>query len=367
MKLALVHDWLNQMGGAENVLENLVHLYPGAPIFTSMYAPKLMPESYRQWDIHTSFLNKWPLVKKHHQPFLPFYPLAFESFDFSAYDLVLSNKSGFCHGLITGPDTLHICYCLTPTRYMWNFDRYAQREGLGGLGRAVLTPILAYLRMWDRLAADRVDHFVAISTAVQRRIARYYRRESVVIYPPVDTDRFEPAGRTDDFYLVVGRLIPYKRVDLAVRALTQLDRPLVVVGDGRDKVKLEAMAGSNVTFTGRLPDAEVADLMARCRAFLFCGVDDFGITPVEAQAAGRPVIAFGAGGVLDTVVEGETGIFFREPRPEALAAAVEQLETLDFDAGRIRRHAERFSRPVFEQQITTLVEQKFEAFKRSWN
>ncbi len=367
MKIALVHDWLNQMGGAELVLEALVGLYPAAPIFTSIYAPDWMPAGYRQWDVQTSFMDRLPLVKKHHQPFLPLYPLAFESFDFSGYDLVLSNKSGFCHGVITGPDTAHICYCLTPTRYLWSFERYAQRESLGRLSRALLQPVLSYLRLWDRQAADRVDHFVAISKTVQRRIARFYGRESVIIYPPVDTERWQPGGTVGDFYLIVGRLIPYKRVDLAVQAFNKLGKPLIVVGDGRDRARLEAMAGPTITFAGRLPDDEVADLRQRCRAFLFPGVDDFGIAPVETMAAGRPVIAFAAGGALDTVVEGETGLFFRDPTPEALAAAVEQFEALQFDSGRIRRHAEQFGRPVFERQMAAFVELKLEEHRKRWN
>ena len=359
-KMAIVHDWLNQCGGAENVLESLVDLFPAAPIFTSIYHPQAMPDNYRQWDIRTSFMDGIPLVRRYHRPFFPLYPLAFESFDFSGYDLVLSNKSGFCHGVITGPDTLHICYCLTPTRYLWDFGRYARRENIGKLSRALLRPVLSYLRLWDRLAADRVDHFIAISTTVQRRIARIYRRESEIIFPPVDTDRFEPGSRSEDFYLVLGRLIPYKRVDLAVQAAGRLDRPLVVAGDGRDRPALEAIAGPMVTFTGRVSDSEAVDLMRRCRAFIFAGVDDFGITPVEAMAAGKPVIAFAAGGAQDTVIEGETGLFFREPTAEALAAAIERFETLDFDPGRIRSHAEQFSRPVFERRIGTFIEQKVE-------
>jgi glycosyltransferase involved in cell wall biosynthesis len=316
MNVALVHDWLNQMGGAEDVLETLVGLYPAAPVYTSIYRREVMPDAYRSWDIRPSFMNRLPLVKRRHQPFLPLYPLAFESFDLSGYDLVLSNKSGFCHGVLTGPDTLHVCYCLTPTRYVWDLTRYAARENLGRRTRALLQPLLAWLRLWDRLAADRVDHFVAISKTVQRRIARYYRRRSVIIYPPVDTERFDvTSGQVDDFYLVVSRLVPYKRVDLAVEAFGRLGRPLVVVGDGRDRAALEAMAGASVTFTGRLPDQQVADLMGRCRALIFPGVDDFGITPVQAMAAGRPVIAYAAGGALDTVVEGLTGLFFREPTP----------------------------------------------------
>lgn len=365
MNIALVHDWLNQMGGAENVLEALVDLYPAAPVFTSMYWPQVMPDEYRQWDIRTSFMDRLPLVKRHHQPFLPLYPLAFESFDLSEHDLVLSNKSGFCHGVLVGPETLHICYCLAPTRYLWDLTRYAQREGIGRVGRALLQPVTSYLRLWDRLAADRVDHFIAISKTVQRRIARYYGRESVIIYPPVEVDRYEPASQTDDFYLVVSRLIPYKRVDLAVQALSQLDRPLVVVGDGRDRAKLEALAGPTVTFTGRLPDTQTADLMARCRAFIFSGEDDFGIAPVQAMAAGRPVIAFAAGGALDTIVEGETGLFFHQPAVEPLKAAVERFETLAFQPGRIRRHAEQFSRSIFEEQIRAFIEQKTDLWKQN--
>jgi len=363
MNVALVHDWLNQKGGAEHVLESLASLYPTAPIYTSMYWPQAMPASYGDWDIRTSFMNRLPLVKTHHQPFLPLYPLAFEGFDFSAYDLVLSNKSGFCHGIITGPETLHICYCLTTTRYLWDFERYAQREGIGRLGRAFLQPILSYLRLWDRLAADRVDHFIAISRTVQQRIARLYRRESVVIYPPVHTERFSIAeDRIEDYYLVVSRLVPYKRVDLAVQALSQLDRPLIVVGDGRDRASLERLAGPTVTFSGHLSDKEVSDLLRRCRAFIFPGIDDFGIAPVEAMASGRPVIAFAAGGALDTVVEGETGLFFRESTPAALAATIQQFETLDFDSAAIRHHAERFDQAIFERKLTTFVEKAVESY-----
>ena len=366
MNIALVHDWLNQIGGAEYVLETLVDLYPMAPIYTSIYWSQVMPRAYSQWDIRTSFMDRLPWVKKHHQPFLPLYPLAFESFDFSDYDLVLSNKSGFCHGIITPPGTHHICYCLTPTRYLWDFRTYAQREGIGRLTQGLLRPVLGFLRLWDRVAADRVDQFVAISKTVQQRIAKVYRRESTIIYPPVDIERFSlSTGRIEDYYLVVSRLIPYKRVDLAVQALTRLDRPLLIVGEGRDRAKLESLAGPNVTFTGRLADNEVADLTGRCRGFIFSGVDDFGIAPVEAMSAGRPVIAFAAGGALDTINEGETGLFFREPTVEALVAAVEQFETLSFKPGRIRRHAEQFSRAVFENKITSLIEETVGSSPRS--
>ncbi len=364
IKVALVHDWLNQYGGAEQVLEVLKTLYPDAPIFTSIYWPEALPEAYRHWDIRTTFMNRLPWVKRHHQPFLPLYPLAFDSLDLSRYDLVISNKSGFCHGVITGPETLHICYCLTPTRYVWDLGHYAEREGLGRMTRAALQPVVSGLRIWDRLAADRVDHFIAISSTVQRRIAHYYRRDSVVVYPPVDTDRFSPAEKVDDYYLVVSRLVPYKRVDLAVEALSRLDRPLMVVGEGRDRRRLEAMAGQSVTFTGRLPDDEVARLMARCRAFLFPGLDDFGISPVRAMAAGRPVIAFAGGGALDYVQEGTTGLFFREPTWDSLASAIRRFEEHSFDPGVICSRAQQFSRAVFEERMSTLVSDMLQTSKR---
>ncbi|HIQ06572.1 MAG TPA: glycosyltransferase family 4 protein, partial [Anaerolineae bacterium] len=361
MNVAIVHDWLNQIGGAENVLETLVELYPQAPVYTSMYGPELMPPAYRAWEIRTSFMQRWPGVTRHHQLSLPFYPLAFESFDLSSYDLVLSNKSAFCHGVITPAETLHICYCLTPTRFLWAYDAYREREGLGRLADLLLRPLLSWLRLWDRLAADRVDYFISISRVVQQRVRKFYRRESVVIHPPVDTEWFTPGSRSpDDYFLIVSRLIPYKRIDLAVRAFTDLGLPLVVVGDGRDREPLQAMAGPNITFLGRVDQHELLDLVRYCRAFIFPGLEDFGIAPVEAQAAGRPVIAFAGGGALDTVVEGVTGTFFCPQTPEALAEAVQRFDPTVFDPVAIRAHAERFSISRFKRELTEFVEQKYE-------
>jgi glycosyltransferase involved in cell wall biosynthesis len=360
VKLAIVHDWLNQIGGAEGVLETLMDVYPGTPLYTSIYWREKMPDAYRAWDIRTSFLDRWPLVKRKHQAFLPFYPLAFESFDLSEYDLVISNKSGFCHGVITQPETLHICYCLTPTRYVWDYPNYVRRERLGRLPQMMLPPLLAQLRTWDRLAADRVDAFVAISETVRQRIAKHYRRDSAVIYPPVDTDCFEPSATQEDYYLVVSRLVPYKRIDLAVQAFNSLGKPLVVIGDGRNRKALEAMAGPNITLLGRVPFEKVRDAMARCRAFIFPGVEDFGMTPVEAQAAGRPVIAFAGGGALETVIPGETGVLFDEPTAESLAQAVRDFEEAHFDTATLRRNAERFSAETFRHQFTDFVERKLE-------
>jgi len=357
LRVAIVHDWLNQRGGAEAVLEALTELYPQAPVYTSMYWPQAMPQAYRSWDIRTSFMDNLPLVKRYHQPFLPLYPLAFESFDFTGYDLVISNKSGFCHGVITSPDTLHICYCLTPTRFLWDYPAYAQREGLIRLARLALPPFLNYLRLWDLAAAHRVDHFIAISQTIQARIAKYYRRDSVIIHPPVDTGRFTPSSSHDDYFLIVSRLIPYKRIDLAVRAFNELGLPLVIIGDGRDRDGLQALAKSNIQFLGYVPDEEIGDYFARCRAFILPGQEDFCIAPVEAQAAGRPVIAYAAGGALDTVMEGVTGAFFYDQTPEALTKVIREFDDTCYDPATIRRHAERFDKRVFKERLSAFIEE----------
>jgi glycosyltransferase involved in cell wall biosynthesis len=356
VQLALVHDWLNQIGGAEDVLETLVEMFPSVPIYTSMYWPEKMNPAYREWDIRTTWMDRLPGIYRHHQPYLPLYPLAFAGLDLSGYDLVLSNKSGFCHGVRTG-DTTHVCYCLAPTRYVWDFDAYAAREALSPMAKATLRPLVALLRRWDYRAAQRVDHFIAISREIQARIQRYYDRDSTVIHPPVDTSRFEPATAHDDYYLIVSRLIPYKRIDLAVRAFNQLDLPLVIAGDGRDREALKALAGPTVTFLGYVPDEDLPDLFARCKATILPGVEDFAITPVQAQAAGRPVIAYGAGGALDTVIEGETGIFFSEMTPEALAETVLEFDPDGVDPQACVRNAERFDASVFKKQLSEFINQ----------
>jgi len=377
VRIALAHDWLNQMGGAEKVLERLVEMYPGAPVFTTIYGPELMPAAYRRWDIRPTWLNRAPGIHRHHQPYLPLYPPAIASMDVSDYEVILSNKSGFIHGVRHTPRQLHICYCLAPTRYVWDYDGYAAREGFGRLLGLAIAPLITRLRRWDFAAAQPssaagngtpgagVDHFIAISKDIQARIKTYYGRDSVIIYPPVDTDRFRPAANSQaagDYYLIVSRLIPYKRIDLAVQTLTRLGKRLIVVGDGRDRAALEAMAGPSVEFKGRLPEDQVAELVANCRAFLFPGFEDFGIAPVEAQAAGRPVIAFARGGALDTVVEGTTGLFFYEQSVPGLIEAIEQFEKQSFDPAAVRTNAERFSVHRFRQELGDFVTGKWKEF-----
>ena len=363
MKLALVHDWLNQRGGAEDVLETLVGLYPDRPIYTSLYAPDVMPAAYRAWDIRPLWIDKLPGIHSHHQPYLPFYPLAWGGLDLSGYDVILSNKSGFCHGVRYGERTLHICYCLAPTRYVWGLDAYIAREGLGKAAQIGLRPLVAALRQWDYAAAQRVHHFIAISTEIQQRIKTYYGRDSVVIYPPVDTARFQPSPVVEDYFLVVSRLIPYKRIDLAVQAATRLGLPLKVGGRGRDLERLKAMAGPTVEFLGYVPDDALPDLMARAKAFIFPGLEDFGITPVQAQAAGRPVIAYGGGGALDTVIPGETGELFSEMTVESLMAAMRDFDPARYDVRHLRAHAERFDTAVFNREIGAYVARAWERFR----
>ena len=363
LKLAICVSWLNQYGGAEKVLEAAHGLFPDAPIYTTIYWPQAMPAAYRVWDIRVSALNRLPFIRRHHQPFLPLYPLAVESFDLSAYDVVLSITSAFAHGIITPPETLHICYCLTPARFLWNYQSYAQREGLGRLVDIALRPTLNYLRLWDRLAADRVDHFIAISGEVQRRIRKYYRRGSTIIYPPVETARFHPADGYDDYFLVVSRLIPYKRIDLAVLAFNELGLPLKIVGEGRDRAALQSLARPNIEFVGWVDDEALQGLLSRTRAFIFPGLEDFGIAPLEAMAAGRPVIAYAGGGALDTVQPGVTGEFFTELTPESLAGVVREFDPTRYDPATIRRHAEQFDRAVFQQKLGQFVEERFTAHR----
>lgn len=358
MNVALVHDWMNQIGGAEDVLEALVDLFPDAPIYTSLYAPDRMPPHWQNWDIRTNFIDKLPLARHKQQLYFPLYPFSFEQHDLRGYDLVISNKSGFCHGVITGPETVHICYCLTPTRYVWRYHQYAEQERLGRLARFILPPFLTSLRQWDRLAADRVDHFVAISQEVRRRIAKVYRRESAIIYPPVDTSRFAPCPEIEDYYLLVGRLVPYRRIDLLIEAFNKMKRPLRIAGSGRDRERLEALAGPTVEFLGYVPDEELPGLLAKCRAFMFPGEEDFGIAPLQAMAAGRPAIAYAGGGALETVIPDKTGILFAQQSVAAIIEAVEGFDTDKIDSNLIRQHAQTFDIAQFRANILAFVKEK---------
>lgn len=359
MKVAITADWLNTSGGGERVLMQLHRMFPEAPVYTTVCDRDAIPAAMRGWDIRTSFLQRVPFARRRHQPFLPLMPMAFEQFDMSEYDLVITTNSACAKGVITRPGALNVCYCYTPCRYIWDLYHEYTR---GMRTRALFAPVAHWLRVWDRLSADRVDHFIGISHEVGSRIRRHYRRDAEVVYPPVDVDRIRPNGLPpEDFYLVVARLVPYKRVDLAVQAASRLGRRLVVVGDGSERRRLEALAGPTVEFLGRRGDDEVADLLARCRAFLFPGWEDFGIAPVEAQAAGRPVIAYGRGGAAETVVDGATGVLFEEQTVDSLAEAMLRADGIAFDPATCRRNAERFGSDVFRAQLGAAIERQLQA------
>ncbi len=355
MKVALTHDWLVSFGGAERVLAELLRVFPDAPIYTTLHRPAALPQAIRGWDVRPSFLQRIPGATRYHRALLPLVPLAVEEYDLDAYDLVIATSSAFAKGVITPPSTRVVCYCHTPPRYLW--DQYHEQTR-GMRGKAFASLASHWLRVWDRAAADRVDDFVANSSTTAARIRRYYRRDSTVVYPPVETARFAPTGRApEDFFLVVARLVPYKRVDLAVRAVGRLGRRLVVVGDGPERARLTRLArdcGAQVDFLGWRDDAEVADLYARTRAFVFPGYDDFGIAPVEAQAAGRPVVAFARGGATETVCHGETGILFDAQNVDALADALAEAWDAPLDPAACRANALRFDAAVFRARISEL-------------
>jgi glycosyltransferase involved in cell wall biosynthesis len=360
MKVALVHDYLNQMGGAERVVLALHEMFPDAPIYTSIYDPKRVDIAFQSIDIRTSFMQRFPLVKKHHQPYLPFYPFAMERLDLRGFDLVLSSSSAFAKGIITRPETIHICYCHTPMRWCWNYDEYVEREQLGRIPRIILPFFISGLRVWDQTSSMRVDHFIANSPVVADRILKYYRRDAVVIPPPVEVSRFtfDPTTRPEDYFLIVSRFMPYKRIDLAIEACNLLQLPLVIIGSGRDENRLKCLAGPSIRFTGRLSDQEVLQYYAHCRALILPGEEDFGITPLEAQASGRPVIAYAAGGALASVINNVTGTFFHKQTVESLVEVLESFDEQKFDPQTIYNHALEFDKPRFHRRILQYIEAK---------
>ncbi len=365
MKIAIVHDYLNQFGGAERVVEALHECFPDAPIYASIYLPENMPNSFRRMDIRTSFMQKLPFLNKHFKKYLLLYPYAFERFDLSDYDAILSSSSAWAKGVVTRPEACHICYCYTPMRWVWNYESYVAREDFGWLIRKILPLAVNRLGRWDLATTNRVDCLIAISNHVAERIRRCYNREPIVIYPPVNTSLFKPAQVTEDYFLIVSRLNTYKRIDLVIEVLNELKIPLKIIGDGPYRHTLKRMAGSNVEFLGKVSDSELAEYYAKCKALIFPGEEDFGLAPVEAQSAGRPVIAYAKGGALETVVGGETGIFFKEQTPKALKEALKSFEKMSFDPKKIREHAKKFDKNVFISKLKSVVEEKYREHQSS--
>ena len=356
-RIALVHDWLTGMRGGERALEVICERFPKADLFTLVHVRGTVSPVIEGRRIHTSFIQHLPLARRHYRHYLPLFPMAVERFNLTGYDLVLSTSHCAVKSVIRAPTARHICYCLTPMRYAWDqFEAYFGAERVGALGSAVMRRVMGRLARWDRDTAGRVDRYVAISHYVAGRIARYYNRQATVVYPPVDTVFFHPNGRPPErFALVVSALVPYKRVDLAIDACQQAGIPLKIVGEGPERQALEGRASGRAQFLGQLSDREVRDLYRRAGVVLLPGEEDFGIVPLEAQACGRPVVALGRGGALETVVQGHTGLLVDQPEPAAFADAIAKAVNRSFDSGAIRRHAEQFGRERFGDEIEALV------------
>lgn len=352
MKVAIVHYWLVNMRGGERVVEALCEMYPEADIFTHVYIPDAVSSTIRRHRVFTTFIQKLPKPEKLYQNYLPLMPLAIEQLDLRGYDLVVSSESGPAKGVIVDPEARHLCYCHSPMRYLW--DMYPDYLASAGWLKRLLIPLLAhYLRHWDRSTSIGVDLFVANSHYVAKRIKRFYGREAIVIPPPVDTRSFSISKDVDDYYLMLGQLVTYKRPDLAVEAFQRSGRKLVVIGEGDMLERLQNRNIKNVVFMGKQPNDVVQKHITRCRALIFPGLEDFGIVPVEAMAAGRPVIAYGKGGVLDTVVNGKTGVLFDVQTPESLNEAIDHFEAIysDFNPELIAQHAATFSKKNFKNAI----------------
>jgi glycosyltransferase involved in cell wall biosynthesis len=352
MKVAIVHYWLVGMRGGEKVVEALAEMYPQADIFTHVYVPEMISEKIREHRIIPTFINALPRASKMYKTYLPLMPLALEQCDLRGYDLVISSESGPAKGVIPPAEALHVCYCHTPMRYIWNMY-HDYREGAGRVTRMMMPALSHYLRMWDVSTAARVDSFVANSETVAKRIRRYYGADSVVIHPPVDTNSFSiaPPSELEDYYLMAGELVSYKRPDLAVRAFNELKLKLVVIGGGDMLDEVRRLAGPTVTVLGAQPFDVLRSHYARCRALIFPGEEDFGMVPVEAMASGRPVIAFGRGGAVETVATGLSGVFFAEQTVESISLAVDELGKFEIDPAKIAAHAKRFGKDHFFRKM----------------
>ncbi len=359
MRVALVHDYLTQYGGAERVLAALHDLFPEAPVYTSLYAPEHLPETFRTWEIHTSPISRIPGAARTHRAWLPLYPTLFRQIgrQLHDFDVVISDSSAWSHHADPGPDIPHVCYCHSPARFLYGDHHYLGPARIPAPVQPLTDRLFANMQALDRRAARRVTRYIANSNAVARRIEDAYGIEASVVYPPVETERFRPAAPrpVEDYFLVISRLVPHKRVDLAVRACTEARLPLIVIGDGRSRAELAHLAGPTVEFLGPLDDAAVVDHLQRCRALILPGVEDFGMTAVEAQAAGRPVVALAGGGALETVIPGETGILFPAPTADALTAALSEAAAAEWDTARIGANAERFNRGQFLEGINAVL------------
>ena len=367
-KIAFIHDWLVTFGGGEQILAALSEIWPDSPIFTLIYDPHGPCREFTEGKIiQTSFLQKLPRSKRNHRAYLPLMPLAVEQFDTRSFDILISCSHAVAHGIIPGVDQLHINYICIPIRYAWHlYQQYIKEAGLTRGQKSVFVKlILHYIRMWDNASSNRVDKYVSISKWVSRNVWRVYRRPSSVIYPPVDLEHFSPGGHKENFYITASRMVPYKRIDIIVEAFSTMPtKKLIVIGDGPELEKVKSKAGKNVEFLGFQPRDDLIENMQRARAFIFAAIEDFGILPVEAQACGTPVIAYGKGGVLETVIDGKTGLFYEEQSTECLVSAVNKFETIheQFNPKNARQNAERFNKERFQKEFMNLVESEWDRF-----
>ena len=370
MRVAIVHHWFISLAGGERVVDTIASIFPHADVFTLFLDKQKIPPALQRHKITASFLDKAPTARRAHRHFLPFYPLAVEMLDLGGYDLVITSDSGPMKGVITDPDSTHICYCHSPMRYIWD-GHSAYLRSMSPLIKPLFGVASHYVRNWDYAAAQRVDHFIANSYYVAGRIRKYYRRESTIIHPPINTSQSFLAGEHEGYYLAVGRLVPYKRTDILIDACCKLGRKLVIVGDGPQMKRLERISPKNIEFLGEVDESQLGNVYARCRALLFAADEDFGMVPLEAQSYGRPVIAFGKGGSLETVVGtytptrekksgediGFTGVFFREQTVNSLANAILSFESCEeiFVPERIQSHARRFDTSIFLDRMRNYI------------
>jgi glycosyltransferase involved in cell wall biosynthesis len=364
MKIALVHDYLSQNGGAEKVLHVFHKVWPDAPIFV-LFHDKSQITDFADADVRESFMRRLPLGRKKYQWYLPLMPLATEKHNLHEFDVVISSTSAFAKGVLTRPETVHISYCHTPTRYLWtDTHEYIADLKYNKFVKAFLPRLIHKLRVWDKMSVDRVDHFIANSGTVAGRIQKYYRRTSDIMYPPVDRSAFSLSDDIQEYYITGGRLVSYKRFDLVIQVFNRLQWPLIIFGDGPELRALKRIAKPNITFVGRVSEAEKARLLSRARAFIHPQVEDLGITPIESMASGRPVIAFGEGGVTETVIPGKTGVFFYEQTWEALLDTLLSFDHTAWDSEAIRAWTEKFDESRFTLQIKKYVQETYDAFQQ---
>ena len=354
-KIAFVHDNFAQQGGAERVAEEIAKMMPYADILSTVTVDRKLSRYIRSRQVRTTWMQRLPAMDRLYRHYFMLYPFAIKSMDLSAYDVVISSCVGFAKGVIRAPNAIHVCYCHTPTRWIWRFEDYAVREQFSLATATLLKSLLLGVRQIDRYASTQPDYYIANSETVAKRIRKFYGRNAVVIYPPIDVERFSISDEVEDYYLIVSRLNAYKRIDIAVESCNRLGKNLRIVGDGPDRLRLQELAGPTVQILGRLPDAEVNRLLSRCKALLFPGEEDFGMVPLEANASGRPVIALAAGGALETIIDGKNGVLYPESTAESLAEAIERFERLDWDSLALRRYSKRFDISVFREALSKVL------------